>query len=261
MIVDDMDHLYRDSWAMQSRLFGRLPLLECATPVPCFGRWDTARIATAGMNPSAREFLDERGRELETDERRFLHRRNSAADCTDDEVADARRLAEGYFELGNDYSLWFDKLGPFLSGLGLSFVDGQACHTDYVSPLATESGVGGFASNLAQELAWEHGGIETWQRILAMMPSLEMVVGFGAAWKDMPKLWEFSSWSGIDTRFDSKGGKAKISKPYLLHHVVSCGAREIDLFWWKPYWSNPLEWLKDPDKQQLAEVIAAHAKS
>ena len=261
MIVDDIDQLYRDSWAMQSRLFGRLPLLECATPVPCFGRWDTARIATAGMNPSKREFLDERGRELETDERRFLHRRNSAADCTDDEVADARRLAEGYFELGNDYWEWFNAFKPLLDELGLSFAEGDACHTDYVSPFATTSGIGGFASNLAQALARDHGGIEIWQRILAVMPHLQMVVGFGAAWRDMPRIWGFTRWREIKTEFDQNGGNSRISKPYLLHQLINCGSREIDLFWWKPYWSIPLTWLNESEKRELAKIVVTNAKS
>ncbi len=261
MTLSDIDQLYRESWATQSGLFGRLPLLECATPVPCFGRWDTARVATAGMNPSEREFLDENGSELAPDERRFLHRRNSAADCTDDDIADARRLAEGYFELGNYYEGWFDKLEPFLDELGLSFAEGQACHTDYVSPFATNSGIGGFASDLAQELAREYGGIETWRRTLAMMPGLEMIVGFGAAWRAMPETWGFSRWREIETKFDSKGGNSKISKPYLLHQVVDCGSGEVDLFWWKPYWSTPLTWLKDTEKRELAKVVAAHAKS
>ncbi len=261
MTLSDIDQLYRESWATQSGLFGRLPLLECATPVPCFGRWDTARVATAGMNPSEREFLDDNDSELLEDDRRFLHRRNSAADCTDDDIADARRLAEGYFELGNYYEGWFDKLEPFLDELGLSFAEGEACHTDYVSPFATTSGIGSLNSRPARKLARDHGGIKTWQRMLAMMPELEMSVGFGAGWKIMPKTLEFDRWSEIETGFDSKGEKSPVSPPYLLHHVVNCGSREIDLFWWKPNMGNPLEWLNASEKQELARVVAAHAQS
>lgn len=44
-----------------------------ATPVVVFGQWQTARVVTAGLNPSEAEFRDKTGVPLQAERQRFLH--------------------------------------------------------------------------------------------------------------------------------------------------------------------------------------------
>jgi hypothetical protein len=46
-------------------------VIEWGCPVPCFGNISRARVATVGLNPSNREFVDETGHELAGEFRRF----------------------------------------------------------------------------------------------------------------------------------------------------------------------------------------------
>src|SRR5690348_5636215 len=51
-------------------------VIHWGCPVPSFGNLSTAKIATLGLNPSNREFVDKNGRELDGVHRRF-HTLNS----------------------------------------------------------------------------------------------------------------------------------------------------------------------------------------
>jgi hypothetical protein len=110
-------------------------------PVPSFGDLSRARVATLGLNPSNREFVDEEGDELRGPQRRF-HTLNSLGIRSWTEV-DAGHLelildsCRTYF-LGNPYDKWFKKLDQIVSGSGASYYDGSAiaCHLDLI-PYAT----------------------------------------------------------------------------------------------------------------------------
>ena len=118
-----------------------MDIIPWSCPVPTFGDWFTPQVATLGINPSYREFLDRSGRQLQGEHRRF-HTLDSLGLETWGE-ADARHLelimdaCRSYFSR-NPYDAWFKKLDFAISGANVSFYDlpPSACHLDLV-PFAT----------------------------------------------------------------------------------------------------------------------------
>ncbi len=116
-------------------------VIRWGCPVPSFGDLGSARVATIGINPSNREFVDEAGNELQGPFRRF-HTLTSLGLSSWSDV-DARHLrlildsCRMYFS-GNPYHTWFKKLDQVVSGAEASFYDpsGTACHLDLI-PYAT----------------------------------------------------------------------------------------------------------------------------
>jgi hypothetical protein len=119
------------------------PILDWGCPVPFFGQLSTARIATVGINPSSREFVDEQGTELTGADRRLPSltslgiRHWGQADS-----AHLRRILDActnYF-LRNPYDRWFKVLEYVLSNTGATYygLSASACHLDLV-PFATSS--------------------------------------------------------------------------------------------------------------------------
>lgn len=122
-------------------------VIRWGAPVPAFGDPRCARVATLGLNPSNREFVDEQGRELDGIERRF-HTLASLGLRSWDE-ADARHLelvvrsCSRYFDT-NPYDRWFRRLNKLLTKTGTSYYGGEsagekgglACHLDLI-PYAT----------------------------------------------------------------------------------------------------------------------------
>jgi hypothetical protein len=121
--------------------FSRMDVIRWGCPVVSFGDLSTSRVATMGLNPSNREFVDESGNELEGVSRRF-HTLNSLG-LSSWADADARHLklildsCTEYF-LGNPYDTWFKKLDHVVQGADASFYDPCrcACHLDLI-PYAT----------------------------------------------------------------------------------------------------------------------------
>jgi hypothetical protein len=117
-------------------------VIRWGCPVPAFGDLSSSRVATLGLNPSNREFVDELGDELQGPFRRF-HTLKSLGLASWLEV-DARHLrlilesCRTYF-LGNPYDRWFKKLDPVVSGAKASFYGTScgACHLDLI-PYATK---------------------------------------------------------------------------------------------------------------------------
>ena len=110
------------------RLINRLDREEmCGTgvihwscPVMSFGDPIHSRVATVGINPSNREFVDDMGFELQGADRRFHTLTSLGLDSW--LGADARHLGlilETYNSLtsiGSPYSAWFSKLDFLLTG-------------------------------------------------------------------------------------------------------------------------------------------------
>ena len=131
-----------------TRLVEYLCELNCDTaaidwtpPIPAFGDPSKAQVATLGLNPSDREFLDVQGRELNGTQRRFPTLRSlglggwhEAADAHIEEIAEACR---SYFER-NPYNAWFGRLDFLIQETGTSFYTplSPATHLDLV-PYAT----------------------------------------------------------------------------------------------------------------------------
>ncbi len=111
-------------------------------PVPSFGDLSSSGVASLGLNPSNREFVDERGKELEGTSRRFHTLKSLGLSCWAD--ADARHLrlilqaCRDYF-VCNPYDRWFKKLDKVIGGTAASYYDPsrKACHLDLI-PYATE---------------------------------------------------------------------------------------------------------------------------
>jgi len=126
---------------LDDSIAGRMSVIRWGCPVLSFGDLSTSRVATMGLNPSNREFVDECGNELEGGARRF-HTLNSLG-ISSWADADARHLrlilqsCSEYF-LGNPYDTWFKKLDRVVQGTDASFYDPSrtACHLDLI-PYAT----------------------------------------------------------------------------------------------------------------------------
>lgn len=118
-------------------------VIRWGSPVPSFGDLGTSKVATLGLNPSNREFVDDSGEELTGPFRRF-HTLSSLRLRTWSD-ADSRHLKMiietciKYFEQ-NPYDRWFRKLENVISGTNASFYSGsiRACHLDII-PFATKA--------------------------------------------------------------------------------------------------------------------------
>lgn len=116
-------------------------VLDWGSPVPVFGDLSNSGVATLGLNPSNREFVDEEGDELEGVERRFHTLRSLSLDSWLD--VDSRHLSliiescRTYFQ-SNPYDRWFGRLDQIVAGANKSFYDtsATACHLDLI-PYAT----------------------------------------------------------------------------------------------------------------------------
>ena len=120
----------------------RTDVLPWGSPVLAFGDLSTARVATVGVNPSDREFVDLSGQELKGRRRRFHTLHSLGLESWAE--ADARHMRmildtyRSYF-FRNPYDSWFRRLDFVIAGTGASYYDpaGSACHLDLV-PYATE---------------------------------------------------------------------------------------------------------------------------
>ena len=126
---------------LDSRAIRATEVIQWSCPVPSFGDPSHSRIATVGINPSNREFVDESGNELLGIYRRFHTLRSLGLASWS--AADARHLSlvletcRLYFTV-NPYNNWFRRLEFVLSGSRASYYDSPAtaCHVDLV-PYAT----------------------------------------------------------------------------------------------------------------------------
>nr|BAM62548.1 putative uncharacterized protein 6 [uncultured microorganism] len=105
-----------------------------STPVLSFGNALDATVATLGLNPSRREFLDRNGRLLSGTARRLETLRSlGVPNLVSVSQSTLRRVINGcnnYFTV-NPYR-WFDQPESTLQSVGASYYDGSACHLDLV---------------------------------------------------------------------------------------------------------------------------------
>lgn len=117
-------------------------VLHWGAPVASFGDPMASTVATLGLNPSNREFVDVRGRELDGRYRRFPTLRSLGigtwADAGTEHLSVINHACANYFH-GNPYDAWFRRLDKLLQPAGASFYgkSATACHLDLV-PYATE---------------------------------------------------------------------------------------------------------------------------
>jgi hypothetical protein len=116
-------------------------IIRWGCPVPSFGDLSRSKVATLGLNPSNREFVDFEGNELDGLRRRF-HTLKSLGIARWSE-ASARHIrliidsCRAYF-IRNPYDRWFKRLDNIISGTRVSYYDAyaMACHLDLI-PYAT----------------------------------------------------------------------------------------------------------------------------
>ena len=106
-------------------------------PVLFFGDGLSAEIATIGLNPSRREYLDKDGRLLRGGEQRFATLESLGAPSrdvlTDAQADDAIDVMRDYYDDGKPvYGQYFRHLSNFLAGAGASYGERSAVHLDLV---------------------------------------------------------------------------------------------------------------------------------
>lgn len=116
-------------------------LISWSCPVPFFGHLERASLATVGINPSNREFVDTRGDELAPGDHRFPTLRSLAltswGEADHDVLITILEACRGYFDR-NPYDQWFGALERLFAATGCSYYSpvANACHLDIV-PWAT----------------------------------------------------------------------------------------------------------------------------
>jgi hypothetical protein len=127
---------------LNERLCRSTKVIPWSCPVPSFGDVSASVIATLGLNPSNREFMDQSGKELDASSRR-LHTLSSLglskwSDVDATHVTLIAAACREYFSR-NPYNAWFRVLDDVMSGAGVSYYGGsyRACHLDLI-PYATK---------------------------------------------------------------------------------------------------------------------------
>ena len=114
-------------------------VIPWSCPVPVFGNLATSDVATVGLNPSNREFVDGLGNELNGYARRFetLNSLGLAhwADAGNMHLRKIWCACQNYF-FTNPYDGWFKKLDHVISDTRASYYSGNAAHLDLI-PYAT----------------------------------------------------------------------------------------------------------------------------
>lgn len=118
-----------------------LSIMLWASPIISFGDISKSKIATLGINPSNREYVDVKGDELKGSNRRF-HSLSSLgitrwSNVNENHLHLILESCNEYFSR-NPYDGWFKKLDYLISGSSASyyFPSFEACHLDLI-PFAT----------------------------------------------------------------------------------------------------------------------------
>jgi len=114
-------------------------VIPWSCPIPSFGDISVSDVATLGLNPSNREFVDELGNELDGSARRFETLKSLKlarwADADADHFGEIWQSCRDYF-VRNPYDGWFKRLDQLLADTRASYYESSACHLDLV-PYAT----------------------------------------------------------------------------------------------------------------------------
>lgn len=136
-------------------------IIPWASPVPFFGDPKQALLATIGINPSDKEFINSNGYEISNTERRF-HTLTSLKLETWDEITNTnlKKLEASclnYFQ-NNPYNSWFSPLNSLISSAGFSYYSNlfHACHLDII-PFATSKKWGTISNQEQLQLIKAYG--------------------------------------------------------------------------------------------------------
>jgi hypothetical protein len=118
-------------------------ILQMSTPVICFGNIFNSHVATLGLNPSNKEFVDDNNVFLSGMKLRFQDcfslSQNDLTRLNLNQTELVLRYCLEYFNNPNPYGGWFDYLERHvLSKLDISYYNGTCCHLDLVQWATTE---------------------------------------------------------------------------------------------------------------------------
>ena len=142
---------------LQKEIVGT-PVVKNSTPVVSFGNPYKALVATVGINPSSKEFLDNKNNILPQDQKRLVDLDSlNKTNLNQLDEKDAERIIEScynYFKTGNHYK-WFDQMEEHvLEPTGYSYFDDTACHLDLIQ-WATDPVWSGIKSKEVQNMLLE----------------------------------------------------------------------------------------------------------
>lgn len=127
---------------LEDNEFLDLGVIPWATPILYFGNIKKSKIATLGINPSDKEFLDRNLIILKGEQSRFFTLEslgiNSWKDLNEYQYSQIQQTFDNYFK-NNPYNVWFKKLDYIVSGCSKSyyFPSEGVCHLD-LTPFATK---------------------------------------------------------------------------------------------------------------------------
>lgn len=112
-------------------------ILQMSTPVICFGNIFNSHVATLGLNPSNKEFVDDNNVFLSGMDLRFQDcfslSQNDLTKLNINQTELVLQYCLEYFNNPNPYGEWFDYLEKhILSKLDISYYNGTCCHLDLV---------------------------------------------------------------------------------------------------------------------------------
>lgn len=157
---------------------GELGVMHWASPILAFGNPLLSKIATLGLNPSDKEFIDDNGNELTNSNRRFQTLKSVGISKWDEVNEEQIKLIEDqcneYF-IRKPYDGWFKRLDFLISGTSLSyyFPSMEACHLDLV-PYATSIKWGNLSTSQKTRLLNNYG--DFLGRIIKMSENLTVLV-------------------------------------------------------------------------------------
>ena len=142
---------------LQKEIVGT-PVVKNSTPVVSFGNPYKALVATVGINPSSKEFLDNKNNILPQDQKRLVDLDSlNKTNLNQLDEKDAEKIIDGcynYFKTGNHYK-WFDQMEEHvLQPTGYSYFDDTACHLDLIQ-WATDPVWSGIKSKEVQNMLLE----------------------------------------------------------------------------------------------------------
>jgi hypothetical protein len=114
-------------------------VIPWSCPVPVFGNLATSYVATLGLNPSNREFVDAAGNELNGEKRRFETLGSlGLANWRDVGGGHLHKILQSFQDYfsNNPYDGWFKKLDTVIAETSASYYRGTASHLDLI-PYAT----------------------------------------------------------------------------------------------------------------------------
>ncbi|MCO2122858.1 hypothetical protein FA398_28240 [Pseudomonas aeruginosa] len=171
-IIIELIDLLRDQRLLAS------DVVPWAAPIPSFGDPSLAAVATLGLNPSNKEFVDNQNQEIQGGERRF-HTLNSLG------LEKWEQISEGHIKLieescreyfsRNPYNTWFKSLDLLISGTSKSYYNKlfHAVHLDLI-PFATHTKWAALTS--AQKRALLDASSNTLEQIMKGTPIRVLVL-------------------------------------------------------------------------------------